>query len=135
MRRILYNGSLFFAAGCAGGLLNSLAVWAAGKYGLTAAAGVKIAPALALPWLYRRIVWGGIWGFLFFLPAARRNTLARGALLSLGPSAVQLFYLFPYVLGKGFMGLKLGSATPVLVLIFNLVWGISAAYWIRFSRD
>ncbi len=135
MKRILLNTSLFFVAGCLGGLLNSLAVWLAGEYGLTAAVGVKIAPALTLPWLYRRIVWGGLWGLIFFLPVARHSTIARGALLSLGPSAVQLCYLFPYILNKGFMGLKLGSATPLLVLAFNLVWGITAAFWIKFSRN
>ena len=53
--------SLVFAAGCLGGLVNSLAVWLSGLYGLTATLGVKIAPQLSAAWLYPRIVWGGIW--------------------------------------------------------------------------
>jgi len=45
-----------------------VAVWAAGTYHLTARLGVGIAPALTPNWLYPRLVWGGLWGFLFMLP-------------------------------------------------------------------
>jgi hypothetical protein len=54
--------TLVFGAGCLGGLVNSLAVWICGLFGITAALGVKIAPQLSATWLYPRIVWGGIWG-------------------------------------------------------------------------
>ncbi len=53
--------SLVFAAGVLGALLNSLAVWAAGEFGITATAGVKIAPKLSAAWLYPRLVGWGIW--------------------------------------------------------------------------
>jgi hypothetical protein len=29
------------------------------------------------------------------------------------------------------MGLDLGSLTPVFVLFFNAVWGLTAAFWLR----
>lgn len=131
MREILRGISVVFSAGAAGGLANSLVVWAAGKTGITGALGVKIAPALKLPWLYPRVVWGGIWGLLFLLPFLRKSPLARGLLLSLGPTLVQLLYIFPVKAGKGMLGLELGTLTPAFVIFFNAVWGIVAAYWVR----
>jgi len=59
---------IVFAAGCLGGLANSLAVGSFGEFGITHMADVSIAPALTPAWLYPRIVWGGLWGFLFLLP-------------------------------------------------------------------
>ena len=126
--------SLVFAAGCVGALANSLVVWLFGDMGINAALGVKIAPKLTPAYLYPRIVWGGIWGFLFLLPIMRRSLIARGLLYSLGPSLVMLFVVFPMKAKKGMLGLDLGSLTPVLVLFFNAVWGVSAALWLRLSK-
>ena len=123
--------SLMFAAGCLGGLLNSLAVWIFGELGITAALGVKIAPKLSASWLYPRLVWGGIWGMLFLLPLMKRQYIARGFLFSLGPTLVQLFVVFPMKANKGMMGLDLGMLTPVFVIVFNAIWGLSAAFWLR----
>jgi len=44
------------------------------------------------------------------------------------------FVIFPMKAKKGMFGLDLGSMTPVLVLFFNAVWGVTAAIWLRFSR-
>lgn len=133
MKAIFRAVSLAFAAGCAGGLANSLALWFFGQAGITAALGVKLAPALTPPWLYPRLVWGGIWGGLFMLPLLRNSVLLRGVLFSLGPSFVQLFMIFP-AQAKGAMGLAHGALTPVFVLFFNAVWGVTAAYWLTRSR-
>ena len=43
-----------FAAGCLGGLINSLAVWLFGDLGIPRALDVSIAPALTPHWLYPR---------------------------------------------------------------------------------
>ena len=59
------------AAGCLGGLVNSLVVWQGGELGIARWAGVTMAPVLSARWLYPRIVWGGIWGLLFLLPALK----------------------------------------------------------------
>ncbi|MCH9828622.1 MAG: hypothetical protein K0U79_12835 [Gammaproteobacteria bacterium] len=123
--------SLAFAAGAVGALLNSLAVWAAGHYGLTARIGVAIHPSFSAAWLYPRIVWGGLWGLLLLLPLAPGRTLIRGLVVSLGPSLAQLLFFFPQQTSHGLGGWGLGLLTPVAVLIFNAIWGISAAYWIR----
>jgi hypothetical protein len=133
MRNLSKNISMVFAAGCLGGLVNSLAVWIFGDLGINAALGVKIAPALTPQWLYPRIVWGGIWGLLFLLPLMRGRILSRGIIFSLGPTLVQLFVVFPLKAGKGYMGLDLGTLTPLLVFIFNAIWGIATAIWLRWA--
>ena len=120
-----------FAAGSLGGLANSLAVWLFGALGINAALGVQIAPPLTPPWLYPRIVWCGLWGLAFLLPFLAGRPYVKGALLSLGPTLVQLCIVFPVKAKKGFLGLDLGQLTPLLVVFFNLVWGCAAALWIQ----
>jgi hypothetical protein len=130
MKKIL----ICFAAGCLGGLANSLVVWQFGQQGIARWAHVAIAPTLTPAWLYPRIVWGGIWGLLFLLPFLKSRFLLKGSLLSLFPTAVQLFVVFPYKAHKGIAGLSLGMWTPALVLVYNWVWGVVAAATIRISR-
>jgi len=61
------------------------------------------------------------------MPFLRGTPYVRGLLWSLGPTATQLLIIFPLVANKGFFGLDLGSMTPVFVVIFNAVWGVTAA--------
>ena len=131
MNNLAKKLSLVFAAGCLGGLMNSLAVWIFGVIGITSALGVKIAPPLSAPWLYPRLVWGGIWGLLFLLPLMRKRFLYRGLIFSLGPTIVQLFIVFPVKANKGIMGFDLGLLTPLFVFVFNAIWGLTAAIWLR----
>jgi len=133
MIRFARKLSVVFAAGCLGGLLNSLAVWWFGAVGVTSALVVKIAPQLTAPWLYPRIVWGGIWGALFLLPLLRSRVFMKGLLFSLGPTLVQLFVAFPLKAHKGVMGFDLGVLTPLFVIFFNAIWGLTAALWLRWT--
>jgi len=126
--------ALFFAAGSLGGLANSVVVWLFGHYGLTAMAGVAIAPAFSPQWLYPRLVWGGLWGWLFLLPFLNSRLFTKAAILSLFPTLVQLFIVFPYKAHKGIAGLELGLLTPAFVLFFNWIWGIGTAAGIRLAR-
>ena len=123
-----------FAAGCLGALANSLTVWAFGEYGINKQLGVAMAPALTTAWLYPRIVWGGIWGFLFVLPFLNTRLITKGALISLFPTLLQLFVIFPLQAKKGYFGFELGNYTPVLVTFFNLIWGVVTALSIKFSK-
>ena len=134
MTSIFRTFSLVFAAGCVGAVANSFLVYLFGDLGVNAALGVKMAPKLTPAWLYPRIVWGGLWGFLFLLPLLRSSLLARGLLFSLGPSLLMFFVIFPMKAKKSLFGLDLGTMTPVLVLFYNGVWGVTAAIWLRFSR-
>lgn len=131
MNTTLKKLALYFSAGSLGGLTNSIALWLFGALGITTSLGVKLAPALSPEWLYPRIVWGGIWGIAFFLPLLRTSYFLRGLILSLGPTLVQLFIVFPYKANKGMLGLELGSLTPLFVIFFNAAWGITAAYLLK----
>jgi hypothetical protein len=121
--------SLAYAAGTVGGLANGLVVWLFGYLGITAVMGVRIAPALTAEMLYPRLVWGGLWGFLFLLPFLETSPVLRGIVFSIAPSLVQLFIVFPSKIPDGMLGLPLGAATPLFVLFFNIVWGIIASDW------
>ncbi len=133
MNNLARKISLVFAAGVLGAILNSLAVWGAGELGITTALGVKIAPRLSAAWLYPRLVWGGIWGMLFLLPMMQARIWSQGFIYSLGPTLVQLFVVFPMKAKKGVMGLELGMLTPLFVVVFNAIWGWTAAIWLRWT--
>ncbi|MEW6111668.1 MAG: hypothetical protein AB1664_06030 [Thermodesulfobacteriota bacterium] len=135
MQRLLKHASLAYAAGNVGAVVNSLAAWLFVMLGISAALGVKMAPSLTVGWLYPRLVWGGLWGFLFLLPFLPGSPLLRGLLFSIGPTLGQLFIVFPFVLGKGMLGLGLGTLTPILVILFNAIWGIVASYWLELTQD
>ena len=123
-----------FAAGCLGGLINSLAVWAGGEYGITRQFNVAISPALTPMWLYPRIVWGGIWGLLFVIPWLNSKPITKGAILSIFPTLVQLLVVFPIQAKKGYFGLMLGAYTPIFVVIYNLIWGLATSLTIESSN-
>ncbi|HHO47934.1 MAG TPA: hypothetical protein ENN06_05710 [Desulfobacteraceae bacterium] len=125
---------LFYAAGCLGGLVNSIALWLLGNFDITRTLGIDIAPALTSAWLYPRIVWGGIWGLTFVLPMLDAKLLLKGSLLSLFPTLVQLFVIYPYQTHKGMAGLELGMLTPLLVLTLNWVWGLTTALSIKLAK-
>ncbi len=130
MKGLVRKLSVVWSAGALGGLLNGVALWLFGVLGITATLGVSIAPQFTPPWLYPRLVWGGIWGALFLLPLMRGSVWLRGLVYSMGPTLVQLFIVFPLKADKGMLGLDLGAATPLFVVILNAVWGIAAAWWV-----
>jgi hypothetical protein len=127
--------SLCFFGGVLGALVNSVFVWGMGWTGLNALLGIQIEPAMTWTWLRPRLVWGGIWGLLF-IPSIYRTVkqpVAWGIVLGLVPTLNQLFYVFPMEAGKGMAGLRLGTLTPLLVLIANSIWGIVSAGWIKWG--
>lgn len=124
-----------FVAGLLGALANSLFLWTAGEWGLISVIGVKIAPTLKTSWLYPRLIFGGLWGLGYFftvgVPRHRRYWIRKGLWFSLIPSALTLFYLFPYVEHKGLAGFDLGVLTPLVVVVVNLVWGLFTGFFTR----
>jgi hypothetical protein len=132
------NGALLatcFAAGVLGALVNSLVAWLAGRAGLPALAGVALAPDLSLEWLYPRLVWGGLWGAVYFFAVGsyrtRRHWVRKGLWVSLLPTVAQLFYFFPYQADLGPMGIGLGQLTPLFVVLYNFVWGFGTGFFTR----
>ncbi len=124
-----------FCAGLIGALFSSLVAWLSGFWGITELAGVSLAPAFTLSWLYPRLVWGGIWGLVYFItvgsPRARCHWVRKGLCVSLLPSATQLFFIFPSQTTFGTLGLELGTLTPLFVIFFNLAWGLFTGVFTR----
>ena len=117
-----------FTGGAIGGLVDSIAIWALGQLGITGLLGVTMRPDFTAPWLYRRMVWGGIWMLLLLLPLWQKRTVLRGCLFSLFPSAMMLFMVLPNM-GKGLLGIGFGTLTPIVVIGLNFIYGIVAAFW------
>jgi len=126
--------SLSFAAGCFGALLYCLAIWSSVCSELTSHFKINIHPHFTVDWLYTRIVWGGLGGFLFALPYMRNSYFFRGLAYSFIPSFIQLFILLPFVEHKGFLGMKLGDFAPIFIICTNALWGLSAAICLRFTE-
>ncbi|UCG77846.1 MAG: hypothetical protein JSV21_09760 [Nitrospirota bacterium] len=129
-RKLSYS----FSAGVAGGIASALVIWLFGVAGINAALGVSIAPDLTRSFIYSRIVWGGLWGFLFLVPIMKRSLYSRGLILSIIPSAIMLFVAYP-AMKKGVYGLSLGTLTPVLTIFFNAIWGTIASLWYRYCGE
>ncbi len=135
MHILLYRTALLFSAGAFGGLINSLTVWLFGIYGINAMLSVPIQPDLTPQWLYPRLVWGGLWGAIFFLLEFRKNRpsfLVSSIFASIGPSLGMFLVVFPHKVGKGYFGLDMGDFTPMLVLFFNFVWALATLLLFRY---
>lgn len=135
MKKFLRRITLLFGAGSLGGLASGLALWLSGRYGLTASLGVNMHPVLSEGWIYHNMVRGGMLGFLFLLPVAKNSAVKRGLLMSLAPTLVMLFVIFPYYTSDGMMGMGLGALTPLVIAIKYAVWGLVAAIWLNIIRD
>ncbi len=121
-----------FAGGLVGAFVDSFNIWLLGVLGITALLGVGMRPEFTPPWLYPRLVWGGIFGLLFATPFLEDRPILRGILFSLIPSAIMLSVVLPNM-GKGLLGLGFGTLTPVIVIGLNFIWGIVGASWYRVS--
>lgn len=126
--------SLAFAAGCFGGLAKGMAAWLCGAIGITALLGSHFAPPLSAPWVYAHVVWGGIWALLFLLPIRGWSIYTLGIFYSLPQSLISLLVMFPKM-NRGLLGWQLGYSTPVLVLFFGFIWGLTSAFWWKQSRN
>lgn len=117
-----------YVGGALGALVDSINVWVLSQLGVLALLGVSMRPDFTPQWLYPRLVWGGLWGLLLLLPFLKNRVLLRGMLMSLAPTAMVWFVMFPGM-GKGMLGLGFGLLTPLVVLLLNFIWGMVAALW------
>jgi hypothetical protein len=128
------NTLVVFAAGCVGALVMCVVMWLASRYGITQALKVAISGSVSPPWMYPRIVWGGLWGLLFLLPFLSGSLLARSFVIALFPTLFQLFVVYPYYQHKGVAGLSLGVLTPFVVFLFFWVWSLTTAIVLRVAK-
>jgi hypothetical protein len=128
------NALVVFAAGCLGALIQCLVMWLFTRYGITHSLGVSLSGSIAPAWMYPRIVWGGLWGFLFLLPILTNSIFVRSFVLALIPAGVQLFVIYPFYDGKGVAGLSLGLLTPFLVLFFWWMWSLATSITLKLAK-
>jgi hypothetical protein len=128
------NILLVFAAGCLGALIQIAAMNLANHYGLIHSLGVQLSSSYSPHWIYPRIVWGGLWGFIFLLPLLASSVFLRSIVLCLIPTAAQLFIFYPFYENKGVAGMSLGMLTPFVVLFFYWLWAFTTAISLRLAR-
>lgn len=122
------------AGGAVGGFIDSFNIWFMGKSGISDLLGLAMKPEFTAPWLYQRMIWGGIWMLPLLLPLLRDKVLLRGCVFSLLPSAMMLLLVLPGM-GKGALGLGFGAVTPIVVIGLNCIYGMAAALWYRKGTD
>ena len=125
---MLHRIAAAYFGGAVGALVNSLTVWLLAEAQLLAQVGIKVHPELTWKWIAHRLLWGSIWGLGYpLVKMAEKKPWRAGLLLSLAPSAAQLFYFYPRS-GSGMAGLEVGTFTPLLVLLANGLWGLVTAF-------
>ncbi len=139
MKETLKALSFTFSAGVFGAVMNMIAVVMFSHFGWAAAVGYKLQVNLSPPgiyqWIYQRLIWGGLWGFLFLFPFLRSMPPVRIVVFAMAPTLFQLLVVFPYLANKGFLGLDLGQSTPLFVIGFNIVWALFAEIWLKIASQ
>ncbi len=124
-----------FVSGLLGGSVKSLFLWICYHWGVFSFLKVSLTQHLGLVHLYPAMFIGGLWGLLYFLfigtPRQRRQWIRKGLWVSLVPTLVAIFYLYPSVYHMGFGGIKLGWAMPLIILCGNLCWGFATGFFTR----
>lgn len=123
MSQWLRHSAFCFSAGAVGGVARAVAAWACARHGWDDHFGVHWSGSLSAGALYPRIVWGGLWAFLFLLPLARGSLWLSGLLWALVVTLVQLIVL-PLLLHTG---LHLSLLPALALLLLNGVWGLVTA--------
>jgi len=127
MSNTLRQLAFCFSAGAVGGLAKALVSWMGARYGWDAAFGVHWSGALSAAFLYPRVVWGGLWAFLFLLPLARSSLAVCGLIWALVVTLVQLLVL-PLLTHAG---LHFSLLPWFAALLLNCVWGLATALMLR----
>lgn len=124
---MLARSALYYAAASLGGLAVVLTAWLLGQAGVPDMLGVAIKPKLELGWIYRAVVWGGLWGLIFLLPVNVKPLWLKGALMTLAPVLAAFVYFIP-ARGGAMFAFDKGMLAPLYIYAFNLPWGLVTAY-------
>lgn len=112
-----------YFAGAVAALAATLALWLLARADLLTAIGVSLAPKLGWGLLAGRVFAGSLWGLGLVPVRGWIPNLTQAALvLSLAPSAVELFVLMPEA-GHRLLGIGHGALTPLVILAANAFWG------------
>jgi hypothetical protein len=123
----LQRAALYFAAAALGGLAVVLTAWAFGQIGIADALGLPLKPGLDKNFIYRMMVWGGIWGMLFLIPVPIRPLWLKGLIMTLAPVLAAFLIFIPMAGGQPF-ALQWGILAPFYIYVVNAPWGLVTAY-------
>lgn len=135
--RLWQKMSLAFTAGAIGGAVNVAFVAIVAAVGIVALLGIH-SPRPSMPaFLYKQMAWGGLWGLVLVLPLLRGKWWLRGLVLGFFTSLATMLYFLPRIQlpvggrfeSPGLFGLGWGEMMPLLILVANSVWGLTAAWW------
>jgi len=117
--------ALSFTAGFIGAAAVLLTARLVFLIGIGPALGIKTPISIAPPYLYRPLVWGGLWGIPlgFILRSLNGHHMIVGFLYFLAPVAALLLVFLPLG-GMGLLGLKGGPGIMVHAIIVNAPYGI-----------
>jgi hypothetical protein len=124
---MLIRTALYYAAASPGGLAVVLSAWVRGQIGEADRPGVAIKPKLEPTWVYRAMVWGGLWGLIFLVPIKIEPLWLKGALLTLAPILAAFVYFIP-MRGPAMFALDKGALAPPYIHVSNLPWDLLTAY-------
>ena len=135
MNRTLALMCVCFCAGLLGGLCSATTSWLSGNWGLPDLLGVRFAPTFTKTWLYPHLVWGGLWGLVYFISvgarSSRRHWVRKALWISLLPSAFHLFVAAPYWTDQGLLCMNLGDFAAIFIILYNFVWGLATGIFSR----
>jgi len=120
---LLNRLTVAFGAGAAGALVLFGALWILVQTGWSPLPPGRAAAMLGKEFLYRQMVWGGIWALLLVLPILPGRWLLRGAVLGVLATLAAMFYFSGGVLAQAPVGIV------VTAFGLNILWGIAAAFW------
>ena len=105
-----------FGAGAIGGAANVLLLLIIWQF----MPGPEITQDFLKGFLYKQMVWGGIWGFAFLIPVMTRNWVVRGVVWGAAATAVALlvFKVVPISVTSVIIGLAVNSGA----------WGLVASW-------
>lgn len=113
---------LVIFAGVVAAIVQVIAIYLFAALGLFRLAELPT-PTLGLFWSIKQVLWGGVYALLLLAPLLTQSRQAiRGMNVGLLRAAVTLFVINPME-GHGMLGMGLGFAWPVMVILFNLLWG------------
>ncbi|MEM9684242.1 MAG: hypothetical protein AAF942_13310 [Pseudomonadota bacterium] len=118
----LRNLTLGYASGVFGGLVFFLGIWLGLKAGLIPAQAE--ATLLAKTFLYKQMIWGGVWGILLAVPILNRVWWLKGFIIGCIATAVAIFVFTP----TGLAGWP-AQRIAIAVVLNGVFWGIGAAFW------
>lgn len=126
MRRKL---PIVFASGAFGGFVEALTYYIFSLTGIVTLFGMPAVSGWKPEMVYRPVVWGGLWGIVFFIPLLDEIYILKGVILSLLPTLAAWFIFIP---ARMPVNMRPGLRGLLLIIVQNAIWGIVTVLLIKY---